>query len=399
MNKRKIKVVWLCHLNNKLIEERLKINQSKEFAPWISRLIEIFNEYSSNVELHIVAPYWPILTYNYFVDNNIHYHFFPYRIVPGKSGYSCLIHVKTNYLYTKSWIRKIVEKICPDIIHLFGFENPRYSSGVFQLKDKYPVVITVQGFASAQYVKKLRKAHIKRLMIEQQIIMQFKYFGVRNTVMKDFISFINQDPIFFQHEIPVTKPDLKSSDKINKYDFVFFARVCKDKGIEDLIKSLAIIKKSKNNVSLCIIGQLVKSYKQKFYDLISEFKLNNNITYKGELQNQNDVHRIALTAKISVLPTLTDTIPGTILESMFMKIPCVSYTTGSIPSLNEHYETIKLVERGSIKELAKQMDFLLDNPDYSSKMADKAYEYVSKRWDDKKIYNDIKNIYSELLNE
>ena len=396
MNKRKIKVVWLCPLNNKLITNSLNLKIDVEYAPWISQLINIFSEYSK-AEIHVVSPNWHICKIKYFKHNGIHYHFFPVKIFPGKSAYSTLLHFQINFFIPKYFIKNIIKRINPDLIHLFGSENPYYSSGILQFKNKYPVLMSVQGFASCQKFLH-KKNHRKRVMIEQRIIQKFNNFGVRDEAMKNFISFLNTDANFYWHEMPVIKPDNIEIES-KKYDFIFFSRVTKDKGIEDLIKALSIIKRFKKNISLCVIGQISEKYTKTFYNLISEYDLKNNIFYKGALNYINDVHKIAIMSKVSVLPTWADTIPGTIIESMFMKIPCVSYNTGGIPTLNEKKETIKLVERGDIVGLARQMEFLLDNPVYSKKMAERAYEYVNNRWNDKNIYVQVSNIYEKMLNQ
>ena len=67
-----------------------------------------------------------------------------------------------------------------------------------------------------------------------------------------------------------------------------------------------------------------------------------------------DVFKEAIKAKICVLPTYYDVIPGTIIESMFMKIPVVAYAVGGIPTLNDNVETVRLVDKYDINGLAKE---------------------------------------------
>jgi glycosyltransferase involved in cell wall biosynthesis len=366
-----MKIVWLCNFNNKLIDEVLNIKNGVESAPWISRMIDIFKKYCS-YEIHIVAPHKSIKKHHYFENESIYYHFFPIKLLPGTLDYSTIFHYKTNFIYTKKQIRTIINRINPDLIHMFGFENPYYSSGIFQFQNTYPVIITVQGFASSQMLR-LKGDNKKRVIIEQQIIKDFIYFGIRNDEMKNFISVINPNAKFFWHEIPITIPEYSPFQKEKIYDFVFFSRVCKEKGFEDLIKALSIIKRKNPNIYLCVIGQISNKYSEYVKKLINNLGLVENITIKGLLKSQQEVHQIASNAKISVLPTLADTIPGTILESMFMKIPCVSYNVGGISTLNMENETIKVCEKGNIEELTKNMEFLLNNKKYADDMAERAY--------------------------
>jgi glycosyltransferase involved in cell wall biosynthesis len=373
--------------------DQLGIYGENESAPWITRLIKLFERYES-YELHIVAPYWKILSKKYFVQKGTPYHFFPWRVSPFGKNINTMIHYETGHFYTNYQIKKIVNKIKPDLIHLFGFENPRYSAGVFQFKERIPILISVQGFSSSQEMG--NRYQQKRILIEQKIIKGFTNFGVRDNQMTEFIKFLNPSSIFFWHEMAINKPKLTISQE-NNIDFVFFARITKDKGIEDLIKALSVVKREKKDVSLCIIGFASERYKEKIISLISEAGLDQNVYFKGEVKTQNEVFEFVSHSKICVLPTWADTIPGTILESMFMKIPCISYKTGGIPTLNDYSETIRLVEKGDIKSLAAQMLFLLNNPEYSNEMANNAYEYVNKRWGDMKIYDEFEKIYHKLL--
>jgi len=54
----------------------------------------------------------------------------------------------SDFRLNKNYIKNIIIKINPDIIHLFGAENAYYSSTILQFRNKYPIVITVQGFIS-----------------------------------------------------------------------------------------------------------------------------------------------------------------------------------------------------------------------------------------------------------
>ena len=68
---------------------------------------------------------------------------------------------------------------------------------------------------------------------------------------------------------------------------------------------------------------------------------------------------MAAPRKISVLPTYNDMYPGTIIESMFLGIPVVSYNVDSNPEINDKYEAIRLVEVGNIESLAESIYTLL----------------------------------------
>jgi len=150
-----LRVAWICHFSNVEIQNRInpkkKIN---EFAPWITKGIEEVKK-RDDIELFVVSPHRWIDKEVNFTEDNIHYYFFnsgiPYygRHWPGFFRLDLL----TNFSVNKWKVKRIINRIKPDIIHLHGIENSYYSSTILQFINKYPILATVQGFISHQISK------------------------------------------------------------------------------------------------------------------------------------------------------------------------------------------------------------------------------------------------------
>ena len=167
----KLKVVWLCHLTNREIQDILKPRKRvKEYAPWMFISLKIA-EQDSDMELHIVAPHEYISREKHFTLRGIHYHFFnPYIPFYGRHWphfFFCVF--LSNFKRTRTIVSNIICNINPDVIHLFGAENPQYSSGILPLINKYPTILTVQGFIS-HTTAKTNKLINRRILIEQELI-------------------------------------------------------------------------------------------------------------------------------------------------------------------------------------------------------------------------------------
>ncbi|MBN1183504.1 MAG: glycosyltransferase family 4 protein [Bacteroidales bacterium] len=388
-----MKIVWLCHFNNLFISNKLGLKETVEFAPWISRFIEIF-ESKNQLDIEIVCPNKYITSIKEFSKGNIKYHFFPFTLPFIPNYFSNFIHYKTNFIIIKCIIKRIITRINPDLIHVFGTENAYFTSSILQLKHKFPVFITIQGFAYFLQLNDYKTK--KRKAIEKKIIQEFYHFGIRDNNMKAFIKSVNPDAVFFHHEIAPYLPKYDGNLFNKIFDVVFFASVVKEKGIEDLIHSIHIVKKGKPDIRVCIIGPSPMGYDQ-ITKLIKDLELLDNFTIMGAQKSIDEVHKIAVQARISVLPTHADTIPGTIIESMYMRIPCISYAVGGIPSINEFNEVIKILQKGDIQGLAKNILFLLENEQYAMEMSDSAYLYVCNRWNSDEIYNSISIAYRKIL--
>lgn len=391
----KLKVLWLCYFTNEEVQKLLKpYRRVGEIAPWISSMIQLF-EQDEEIELHVFSQHEWIPGIKSFKRNGVFYYFINKGIPligrhwPGIFRFDIL----TDLLFTKKYVKSVVKKIRPDIIHLHGTENV-FCTLIRQFYGKYPVFITIQGLIHKFFPS--GKVQEKRIRNEYEILKKFNHFGYRTETMGRDVMTINPNAILHFHSYP--KKRIYPIDVNKKYDLVFFARVCKEKGIEDLLQAVSIIKKEKPHISLCVIGG---GKLDTFRKLASQLEIKENVFWAGFLPTQDDVHRIASQAKISVLPTYHDVISGTILESMFLKIPVVAYDVGSIHEVNKKEEIISLIGKKNIDELAHKINYLLDNPDIAEKRAEKGYERAHEMFyhSNDEIKNSLLNAYTEVITD
>jgi glycosyltransferase involved in cell wall biosynthesis len=393
-----MKVVWLCHFHNTSISNELKLRSNiNEFAPWITELIKIF-EKQNDIELNVVAPHRGIKRDSHFSKNNINYYFYSIG-VPLLNKYTLsFLDRLTNYYNPKRKVKKIINQIHPDIIHLFGAENAYYSSTIFQFKDKFPILVSIQGFLYKTLLAKSYKIQ-KRIVIENKILTEFKHYGVRTDYMKKEIERFNPTASLHWHIYPIFYPEPleKFHNKIKEYDCVYFARLSKDKGIEDFIRAIKIVTLIKNDVRILIIGAAEPEYKSLLNKMCTDLAISSNLIWAGFIPTQLLLFELVSKAKISVLPTYYDIIPGTIIESMILKVPVIAYSAGGIPEINKSKEVIKLIEVGNIENLASAILELLDDEDLRSKLSIDAFNRANEMFDRDTIAKDIKKAYNETI--
>lgn len=390
----KFRVVWICHFSNQEIMDILQpIPRGNMRAPWITLLAEIFED-QSDVELHIISPHSNINGSRRFVLRGVHYHFFSSTIPFSKNKFRgfghCLAFFNrlTRFHFFKSKIQDIVTNINPDVIHLHGTENPYYSASVLGFKDVYPVLITIQGFISHSLQKNATTR--SRTYYEKRIIKTFNHFGYRTKTMGKHIHELNPRAVLHWHWYPVRVAIAEPMEK--EFDVVFFARITKDKGIEDLLRAVAIIREKKPSLRVRIIGGNCPRKLKNQYAY-----LENTVDWVGFIPTQDSLHQLASSAKISVLPTYHDIIPGTIIESMYLKLPVVSYDVGSIHEINDHQEIITLVKKGDVEGLANAILSLLNDEISQKEKADKGYKRAFEMFDNSNIYNDLMHAYRAVV--
>ncbi len=395
---KKIKVIWICYFSNEEVQNYIKpLKRSKEYAPWIKNLIPLF-ENSDEIDLHIIAPHRWLVKNKYFEKDGIKYHFI-------RSGMPFIgrqwpkifkFDFWTDFFWWKINVKSNVSKIDPDIIHLHGAEN-EFSSVAIQFKDKYPILVTLQGFLH-KIVPNSKEPRVKRrIKRELYIYRNFKHFGYRTETMKNVLKEINPEAKMHFYNNPQSVTSIREPSEKKPYDMVYFARVTKNKGIEDLLKAIVLIKKEIPDLKVLIIGNANQKYLKELKQFCKENNIERNIRWVGFLPSQDEVFKEASKAKISVLPTYYDMIPGTIIQSMFLKLPVVAYNTGSIPELNRNDEIVSLVNLHNIEELSKSIINLLKNRTYRIKKAEQAYKKAYEMYNNNIIKEDILKAYRTII--
>ena len=397
---KKIKVVWICHFYEKGLGAKLPLRKyGDEFAPWVRDLIEHFKK-KPEVELYIISPMEYLKTNVVrYTEENISYTFFNAHIPiwgrhwPGFFKWDFFTRFKRN----RRFISREVDKINPDIINLIGAENAYYSASILDLKDRYPHLVTIQGFIHLNNGQ--GKQYDVKCDIEKKILSSCKNFAYQINHTADIIKGFNSKAILYQNFLPISiqAGDIVNSPEQYNYDFVFFARVTKDKGIEDLIKALSLVKTVNPKVRMAIIGNASQAYLEFLKQLTIENNVENNIDWLGFLPTQKEVHHVVASSKITILPTYNDIISGTIIESMFIKTPVIAYGVGGIPDLNNQVEVIKVVEKGNVKMLSQKMSELLLNNKSQRRLANEAYKKATQIFDNSKVYSKMMSIYKDII--
>jgi len=394
------KVVWICKFSNQELIAHFGNWNIKESSPWINGLITLFSN-NETVDLHIVAPN----VYNNrdlsFRKSGITYHLykeFP-SFIPRKLDRYIRWNYRTGFASLKKKVSAIVDAIQPDIVHLHGAENAYYSAAILPLMDRYKTMVTIQGFIMDSSPEGIdRYVRRERIRVEKLILSKGANFGIECEFMVEKIREFNPGAHFFRHHYPVTIPGQAKDYAQNgeEYDCVFFGRICRDKGIEDLIRAIGLVKRSKPDVTLHVIGSMDNEYADFLNNLCRENGILDNISFTGFMKTQDQLFREALKAKVTVLPTYHDALPGTVVESMFMKIPVIAYNVGGIPELNTRGNAVILVEKGDIEAMAVKITELLNDREYRKRLGESAFGIIHDMIRPDRIAGDILEAYDRI---
>lgn len=147
------------------------------------------------------------------------------------------------------------------------------------------------------------------------------------------------------HYIPAFYIDLgvfRPMDVKKDFDLVFAARLEKNKGVVELLKAVAIIKKSKPDIKLLIVGS--GPLKAKLEEFIGKNNLGENVIFSGWLETHDDVAKAYNSARIFVNPSYNEGGPRVVLEAMACGLPVITTPVGLMVDIIEHRQNGLLTE-------------------------------------------------------
>lgn len=411
----RMKIVLLCHYwSDQMAEMVGRKHYFRELSPWIQETLNLFKG-KEDVELHVVAPNYAsninVETYK----DGIHFHY--YKYAPKALSSLLLPFVKarirhdepykiaertanllTRFIVPKRRIPKIIRKINPDLIHLYGSENLDYSVGVVPFLDKVPVLLTIQGYAylmrkyesrMVQYSNNLRASYERKINTRVKYVtnygIDYGFEPFEKGQKKYVLSAITRVP----------KESAEKTEK--KYDIVFYARIEKEKGIEDLFRALGLLKRSGKEYSTIVVGKVENTYLSRLKEIINEEGVEEQIKFTGFLDDHEDVYKIAASSKILAFPSHNDVSPNTIREAMFMKLPIVAYGIGGVPFFNVHKDCICLVDEINTRKFAQSLERVLTDDEYREMLVNNAYDEAINYYAPEKIYKQTIDIYKDVL--
>ena len=394
----------------------------RELAPWIQEQINLFKE-KNDIELHVVAPNYASNKDVLAFRDNIHYHYYHYSptwlsiilmplfrtVYKQDEPYKMaerVANMLTNYRTAERGGARIVESINPDLIHLGGSENPDYSYSAVKLLYKYPMLLSIQGYACRQekgtnifdnWFQTFRIKPEKEINKEIRFVASTSPKTTKETIRGNEMGFFSKCEEVYYCRAITKVPQVDALTMEKQFDVAFYARIMPSKGIEDLINVLELLKKKGRVIKAVIMGRGDEQYIVGLKEDIRKRGLENQIVFIGFVENHEEVYKIASQARLLVLPTHRDGLPNTVREAMFMRLPVVANNVGGIPRFNENRHCIHLVELGDIDGLADGICKVLDDDNYCNELIENSYKEAYEVYSPSVVYDQLLSAYNDIF--
>jgi glycosyltransferase involved in cell wall biosynthesis len=301
-----------------------------------------------------------------------------------------------NYIYLK----KVVKKYKPDILHLHTSD----SVTVFTISDilfnlKIPTVSSKKGMGKSMSflsIYKYNYRNIKKILCVSKAVK----FAMESKVLKTK----NEHKLTVVYEgINVKRISGKSDKNLcllvkNLQNKVVLGNTANHVNAKDLPTLINMMDYLVNylkitDVHLVQIGgfsQLTESLKSQ----INELGLNKYITLLGF---QNDATHYLEQFDIFVMSSEREGLPLTIYEAFYKKVPVVSTKAGGISEIINDGENGFLAETKDYKMLANKIKILIDKPELMTSFSEESFIKLNEFYTSEKAAKNILEVYNSVI--
>ena len=280
---------------------------------------------------------------------------------------------------TNGLIKELI-KIKADIFHThhYGSFIPEITVIIGKIK-KIPTFLTIHTDFGE------RKGIMGILLKTYSVVMQ-PFLGLYSKIFfiskyiknKTEFKLLKQEKKILLYNQFVKPPVIRIKKTENS--ILFIGRIAHVKGIDILIKIMAIIKKEIPNIKLNIVGGGLESYKKILNKIIIKKKVKKNIKFYGKLYGKEKWKQF-YSNTILIIPSRKEGFGNVAIEGMLCKIPVVVSNNGALPEAVNKYGIIINIK--DIPGSAKKIINLLKNKNLRKNLPEKAKKYAEKFTEEK----------------
>ena len=364
-----------------------RVGEFWDSTPWVKSIVS-FLEDKDDVELHVVCPHIRLKKpIEEFTMRGVAYHYY-------RTEFTSFLRIINCYPVWKRlqrsghYVRKIVDRIQPDLVVLSGTENPASSASVLYIKDCERLCLcqTIYNNPERQKVSKPNKL-IQDM--EKDILSQLQYFGVYSSMHYILLKEFHPEATVFKFGYPSKGELLEPTEMEKEYDFVNFAQMHGSrKGTPDSIRALAMVKEKYPNVTLNIVGGCDPAGLESLKKLSEDLGVKANVVFTPFFEKKEDLLLHVQKSRFAVLPCKLDHTAGTMSQSMQLGLPLVVYKTTGTPAFNREKQCALIAEKENVEQLARHMISLIENPELAETLRVSAREYQEKKSKEKQRNGD-----------
>lgn len=413
-----MRVLWSVNTLPPGIMERFKLSSGHSIS-WVEAMAEKLTA-NADIVLTIVAP------------GGRNTHALCTKTI-GKTIYYVLPH---NDDKTDCWNR-VLNDTKPDIIHIYGTESKHNLLLIQNYKDKYPVIISLQGLVSEyeQYyyagmsfrdilfnltpgdlalhrsIWAGRKKFQKQAKYETTMLQSVRYAEGRSDWDYVFSHKLNKDLLYYCCPRMIRAPFFRytwSYESCEKHSILISQASYPIKGTHFALEAVKILKEDYPDIKLYIAGKsnlfpktlkerlLFGGYTKYIRRLIDKLGLYNEIEFTGYLDADSMAKKLSA-VNLCVVPSAIENAPNSLAEAMVVGTPSVASYVGGNPEMLNNGECGLLYRYDEPEMLAYRITQYFENVDLQKEKSDAARKAAQERHDPNSLEERLLSIYSEVI--
>lgn len=313
-----------------------------------------------------------------------------------------IVEYKTNSLYNYGAFRnqiefaRYVKRKSVQIVHTYGFYCNVFAIPPARLAG-VPVVVASIRDTGEHWTPMQRR--VQKLFSRLADCIVVNADAVRKRLIDEGY---NPKKIAVIHNgIQISRYAKKKNDGRLHHEFGFppeapvvtvLARLNRLKGIDYFLDAAAHVARRLSNVRFLIVGDGASRPELECYT--RQLGLNGRVGFTGF---RLDVPQVLSETAVSVLPTLSEGLSNTLLESMAGGVPVVATDVGGNPEVVKHGETGFLVPPRDSAALARAIEALLRNPDLAEQFGRAGARRVQQHFSVENMVGATARLYEDLL--
>lgn len=418
-----MKVLWLCNTIIPQVSNELGI-PIRKIESWMVQLSDYMDQ-NDKIDFYVCAPFYQsnkIISIQWGLESS--FYGFPVKNLKIYKYDSGLENV----------FQKILEKINPDIVHIFGTEFPHTLAMVKAFGNPDRTVIHIQGlvsFCSFHYLAFLSNKMVRRFTVRDflrwdNILLQKKKFALRGKFETDAIKNVSHvmgrtdwdracteqihPGIRYHHVQEMMRAPFYETgaewklENCEKYSIFMSQGHYPIKGLHLALEALNILRNKYPQVKLYVAGTDIIHYnsikaklKETYYAkyiirLIKKWKLERNIVFTSSLDAEGMKKRYLL-SHVFISPSVIENSPNSIGEAMLLGVPIVASDVGGVSSLVEHWKNGFLYQADAPYMLAYYIGKIFEDSLMTEKMSQIEKVYALELYDRNKIMRQLLDAY------
>lgn len=207
-----------------------------------------------------------------------------------------------------------------------------------------------------------------------------------------FESIVGESKIqILPNSVKIPSDSAKRDKDYSSQKALFLGRICKSKGISELLDACDIIHRNFPEFTLYLGGIFEDSFYEEEVTKRSKY-----VKYLGWIAS-DEKEKYLRECNIFVLPTYFEGQPVSVLEAMAHSCVVVASNVGGIPMMIQNDVNGILIEAQDIDSLISGLVSALSDSDRSKRLGQKAFQTVSSTYSIEKTVEDLVTIYKKVL--